>query len=1023
MKKRVISFFLICMLLLSVLPLVPDLIVSAKADDGSFGDDLLWRFNPSSGILTISGTGVMPDFDEQNLAPWAQYRNDITDLLVLTGAKNIGANAFRNCKNLFAICLPNSVTEIGAGAFSGCEALESVELPKSVETIAEDAFVGCKSLRSFTVESGSTAFCFDEDGALYTKDRTKLVAFPRDCADTFVVPYGVTEIGPYAFYGSNLKSVSFSSSVTAIDAYAFSNSELTQVVLPTLLSSIGEGAFSGCETLTKVHFLGNCPTISDSAFQNCAPDLRICRFDNATGWDGVQLAEAQRFSAEQQQPTCTEEGCRICSCDVCGVFLEKPIAAKGHSFVDGVCKECNAKLNIESASLRLDQDINIVYTATVPEGFEAPYMTFTYCGSSFTVSDYTKDGNGKYCFVFPKLVPQCMGEEIDAELHATLDGQEYTDSISDYSVRSYCRNMLNKYPDDAALKTLLSDLLTYGAAAQTYTGNSAAPVTEGLTLTPSAFPGLEKRAVHFTGEADPEADWTSATLVLSNALGVRFTFRAASVEDLLVQVTLNGRLQIFDKQDFVQVPDREDIWYITFKNIEATELDDPITAGFCRDGDNIDRRTGRSVIYSVNTYISQMQDTQNAALTALIRTLYNYGAAAKAYETATALPEDPALPKGDNWYQVGGGEPLPRPYEKEWGYYQCKKEGTDEAYDWMYRCIYEGFAAGSRTLVIDGVEQEPLAVNGGKYLDPRLEKLYQMQMDLLMIPLRQFSLTRQQVKTILDRVTHDNPLLLNVRKTDFVPVEEDSVCTAVGMTSPQDSYIAEYLPIIENNLSLIYLNKVYQLCRVNPGDPLTEQQRWEVTKVLHDTLIERGNYCGDIGKEISQYWFSTIFPSLREGEAYLSCEGASTAMKFLCQQYGINCLCVYGEASNDHNMGGHDWNMLSLTLDYGDYEADPAKWTGMDALWDSGYEEGQIRFDGKQGNGWLFFCSAEAVFGTPEMMRSPGIDGFPVHCPIANYHYQAIDTPENRYNDLWRLPAWEDVERSFIDTCWLTHSG
>lgn len=43
------------------------------------------------------------------------------------------------------------------------------------------------------------------------------------------------------------------------------------------------------------------------------------------------------------------------------------------------------------------------------------------------------------------------------------------------------------------------------------------------------------------------------------------------------------------------------------------------------------KQTGRTVTYSVNTYISSMQDVTNEPLQMLVRALYCYGASAKAY--------------------------------------------------------------------------------------------------------------------------------------------------------------------------------------------------------------------------------------------------------------------------------------------------------------------------------------------------------------------------------------------------------
>ena len=58
----------------------------------------------------------------------------------------IGKDAFRYCKSLTSVTIPNSVTTIGGYAFSGCESLKSVTIPNSVTRIGWGAFYGCDNL-------------------------------------------------------------------------------------------------------------------------------------------------------------------------------------------------------------------------------------------------------------------------------------------------------------------------------------------------------------------------------------------------------------------------------------------------------------------------------------------------------------------------------------------------------------------------------------------------------------------------------------------------------------------------------------------------------------------------------------------------------------------------------------------------------------------------------------------------------------------------------------------------------------
>ena len=325
--------------------------------------------------------------------------------------------------------------------------------------------------------------------------------------------------------------------------------------------------------------------------------------------------------------TCTEDGEITYTCSVCGDTYTEKIPATGHSFEDGICTVCGAAENaarIDSAYLRLNDNIDVIYTAELPEGFDEAYMTFTMNGVSCRVAPEKAD-DGSCIFPFTGITPQHMGDSILAELTVVKNGETFTDVRKDYSIRQYCINQLKKTSDDK-LKTLLSDLLTYGAAAQCYTNyRTDALVTEGIDLTPSKFEGLKSAKATFEGEKDPAVDWYSSTLALRNALAVRLYFKAEKTDDLTVKTVIGDRAYLFNEKQFACT--EAGLYYVEVRGIKATEFDAPVTASFYRSG----KQTGRTVTYSVNTYISSMQDVTNEPLQMLVRALYCYGASAKAY--------------------------------------------------------------------------------------------------------------------------------------------------------------------------------------------------------------------------------------------------------------------------------------------------------------------------------------------------------------------------------------------------------
>lgn len=125
--------------------------ISANAEDivtsGTCGENLTWNFNQATGMLTISGTGAMYDWnlgnsgnDSTNMPPWFAYYEAITEIMIENGVTTIGKNAFKDCKALLSVTIPDGITTIGNRAFENCKALLSVTIPDSVTTIDGHAF-------------------------------------------------------------------------------------------------------------------------------------------------------------------------------------------------------------------------------------------------------------------------------------------------------------------------------------------------------------------------------------------------------------------------------------------------------------------------------------------------------------------------------------------------------------------------------------------------------------------------------------------------------------------------------------------------------------------------------------------------------------------------------------------------------------------------------------------------------------------------------------------------------------------
>lgn len=85
--------------------------------NGKCGDNLKWVFDDESGILTISGYGIMYNYKTYKPAPWNNYKSFFKSINIEEGVESIGSNAFLWCDSVTEIQLPLSIKRIESDAF------------------------------------------------------------------------------------------------------------------------------------------------------------------------------------------------------------------------------------------------------------------------------------------------------------------------------------------------------------------------------------------------------------------------------------------------------------------------------------------------------------------------------------------------------------------------------------------------------------------------------------------------------------------------------------------------------------------------------------------------------------------------------------------------------------------------------------------------------------------------------------------------------------------------------------------
>lgn len=124
--------------------------------EGTFGENMEWKLS-KKGTLTLTGAGAIADYnglwmEEHELdsgkgyAPWAEYMQQITKVVLDPEMTRIGENAFAGAENLKTIERYGHLKEIGRWAFADT-GLETMQFPANVTVIEPFAFQGCSMLK------------------------------------------------------------------------------------------------------------------------------------------------------------------------------------------------------------------------------------------------------------------------------------------------------------------------------------------------------------------------------------------------------------------------------------------------------------------------------------------------------------------------------------------------------------------------------------------------------------------------------------------------------------------------------------------------------------------------------------------------------------------------------------------------------------------------------------------------------------------------------------------------------------
>ncbi len=291
------------------------------------------------------------------------------------------------------------------------------------------------------------------------------------------------------------------------------------------------------------------------------------------------------------------------------------------------------ELEFSNASLTITDDIAVNFKASKTEldgkSYTNPYVVFEMNGVKTTVTDYTLVGD-EYVFDLPDIAPHLMNDTITATLYATKDGEVCLGETIDYSIKDYCYNTLADYSDNAKLRTLIVDLLNYGAKSQEYMGyKTNSYVNADLTSAQKAWASSDRTLtsvldVNYATVSNPSVTWKGAGLNLKESVGMRFRFEADSLEGLTVKVTSGNEEWILGSESF-----ETNMYgnYVFFEGLSVAQMSDEVYVTAYKNGVAV----SNTLRYSIESYAEAKLDSSDYVLVDLVKAMMRYGDSAKAY--------------------------------------------------------------------------------------------------------------------------------------------------------------------------------------------------------------------------------------------------------------------------------------------------------------------------------------------------------------------------------------------------------
>ena len=301
-----------------------------------------WELD-SNGWLTISGSGEAPVFQSADDQPWADYREQITEVW------------YDDMSTL-------TISDL-AYWFEGCTALTTAELPLA-PVIGNHAFYGCDNLNTITMYYGETVLKSIGEDAFWRE---------ADAGDTLYIAYiigypeATVPFYTYDWAASNRSSRYF------YDLYGVYQNADAATTAPS-----GIKKAPGISVQSTGSIIGNCPSCGKYSFQGTYVEVAhssrghanynecyLCHYVQYLGTYTYKSHGAGGYGSgtcpdcgshtwvlqSQQASTCTSNGYRSYSC-ACGQTKSETIYASGHNYSYGSWEQYSSSQHRRTGSCR-----------------------------------------------------------------------------------------------------------------------------------------------------------------------------------------------------------------------------------------------------------------------------------------------------------------------------------------------------------------------------------------------------------------------------------------------------------------------------------------------------------------------------------------------------------------------------------------------------------------------------------------------------------------------------------------------